>query len=211
MQLQLDSPHVDGPRTLRLDHGRGPVCLFLDGAFYRDRIGLPAETEALGLRVATLTSGTPADRHRDFTCSDAYLRFLVDTVLPHLGDLAVVVGVSLSGLAVAHAALSRPDLFPRIVSQSPSAWWADEALAARVRSSGGGPVPAWFSVGDGERATDVRHPPTGMHQRTSQWDAVTRLADAWGDRATLRPFQGGHEAPGWRGELAEALTWVMRA
>lgn len=193
-----------------MDAGDGAVCLFLDGGFYRDRIGLPKALADLGLRAATLTGGTGADRHRDFACSDLYTGFILDTVLPRIdGEVSLLVGVSLSGLAVAHLALSHPGVFPRIVSQSPSAWWNQEALVQRVAEAGGGTSRAWLSVGTRERQTDVRHPPTGMHQQTSQRDSVTRLAEAWGPTATLQTFEGGHEVSGWAGELDRAVTWAM--
>ena len=207
---ELDSPHVEGTRTLEVDAGEGPVCLFLDGQFYRQHIGIPSALEELGLRAATLTSGTGEDRHRDLTCAPHYVRFIVDDVLPRIdGPVSLLVGVSLSGLAVAHLAFERPHVFPKIIAQSPSAWWNREALVQRIREAGGAPARAWISVGTREVETDVRHPPTAMHQETSQWDSVERLVQAWGSTATLEPFEGGHEVAGWKGEIGRAITWAM--
>lgn len=164
----------------------------------------------LGLRCAWLHSGDPPDRHRDLTLSEDFLRFLEREVLPRLGAIDVVVGLSLSGLAAAHASFRRPHLFPRAVCQSPSAWFDDERLVRELRDAGGADAPAWISVGRGEVEHGVSHPPTGLFQGTSQLDACGRLAEAWGPTARFAPFDGGHDFACWSAELVEALSWVLR-
>lgn len=108
-----------------------------------------------------------------------------------------------------HLTLKRPDVFSRIVAQLPSTGWSREALVQQAEAAGGGAARAWLSVGTRETRTDLRYPPTGMHQVTSQWDSVRRLAAAWGPSATLQTFEGGHEIAGWAGEIGRAVVWVM--
>lgn len=205
----LPSRHLGAPRRIWCDEGAGPIALFLDGDFYRDRVHAMHVVADQGMRGVWVAAGTSEDRHRDLTCSAPFERFVVDELLPRLdGEVDLLVGLSLSGLMAAHLALTHPAHFGRAICQSPSAWWNDEALAARASAGGGGHARVWISVGAQETATDVRHPPTGLHQRTSQVDSCRRLAEAWGSRARLEVFEGGHDPACWRAELPAAMAWA---
>ena len=191
--------------------GEGPLCLFMDGEYYLDHVGARAAVEALGLSAAWVSYDSPASRHVDYTCSERYARFVTQELLPWLGEeIRVVAGLSLSGLAAAHLALEHPGRFPRAICQSPSAWWSEERLAEAVRARGGGPVPAWISVGDQEIESDLRHPPSDMYQGATQVDSCRRLAEAWGPSARFSIFEGGHDPACWARELPEALRWALR-
>ena len=107
--------------------GRGPTCLFLDGELYLERVGAAELMAPFGLNCAWVSYGTPEDRQRDYVCSAAFGRFITEELLPWLDEeILLIVGLSLSGLAAAHLGLRFPASFPRVIAQSPSAWWNDE-------------------------------------------------------------------------------------
>lgn len=209
----LRSAVLGADRTVWRRRGTAGLCVFLDGEYYRDGVDAAEAADAVepDLDLVLVAAGSGADRHRDLACSPAFSSFLADELLPWAGAEAprALVGLSLSGLQAAWMAHEHPERFGRVVAQSPSAWWSDEWLVARVVERGGCSARAWISVGARETATDVRHAPTGMHQVTSQVASCTRLAEAWGPTARLAVFDGGHTLEPWRAELAEALAWVL--
>lgn len=214
------------PRTLHA-HGLGggarQCCLILDGDLYRDRVGAPAIVHHLLESAAIpptafvyLSAGDGAARHRDFTCSDTFTDFLqhhvIEGIKEQVGpfDRFYLCGLSLSGLAAAYAVHRLPKIFSGCIAQSPSAWWNNEWLTAAIDSAANGRF--WLSVGDQERQTDVRHPPTGLHQAVSQWDSVHRLSarlQSAGADVHLKTFTGGHDPACWANELPAALSWLL--
>jgi enterochelin esterase family protein len=152
-------------------------------------------------------------RHRDFAFDADFSAQLVNPMLLWLertlgGPRAYyLAGLSLSGLATAFTLWKHPGVFAGGLCQSPSAWWNDEWLAAAIAREPA-PLPrCWFSVGNQETQTDLRHPPTDMHQRTSQLDSVRRLAAAFGQ--PCHEYEGGHDPACWQAELPEALAWLF--
>jgi enterochelin esterase family protein len=159
-------------------------------------------------------------RHRDFVCSDDYSKFLIEELMPELRgqnllgeEPPILVGLSLSGLAALHAGCYNPDVFSGILAQSPSAWWNDEWLVRELETHPARFPRTWLSVGLQETDEDVIHPPSGMHQKTSQWASCHRLVHALQATQTvshLHEYQGGHDPACWREELNEALQWLLR-
>ncbi len=157
-----------------------------------------------------------AARHDDYVCNDRYSEFIEREVVrwarervPSIQeDGNLIGGLSLSGLAAAHIALRRPDLFSYALCQSGSFWWlADHPIefpATRSRF--------WLSVGDEETSTEVAHPPSGIFQRVSQIDGVRQVArrlELAGATVELNVYSGGHAAAPWRAELGPALRWLF--
>lgn len=199
------------------------LCAFLDGELCRDRVGAPSIVDRLrsqGLwldtRCVFVSSGDPAARHRDFVCQGFYNGFLLDELLPQLGASRPVylVGLSLSGLAAVYAGCCQPRAFAGVISQSPSAWWNDQWVvhwASEQRLEG---LRMWLSVGSRETGEDLRHEPSRMHQRSSQLEAVPRLAAAMpprGAEVRFEFFEGGHDPACWAAELPAALAWLGRS
>lgn len=178
---EFDSDHLGATRTVWRSPPAERLCVFLDGDFYLEHVAGPAALEELlpAMSCALVSGGSGADRHRDYTCSDQYAQFLSEELLPWLGvkELTVLVGLSLSGLAAADVAFRFPRVFPRAICQSPSAWYGDESLTASIASRGEHLGRLWVSVGGDETDTDVRHEPTGLHQKVSQVDACRRLSE----------------------------------
>lgn len=173
------------------------------------------------MQAVFVSSNDAVSRHADYVCSSAYATFLADAVVPWIvshrtegeRDRIIVVGLSLSGLAAAHAALTFPDRFESAICQSPSLWWNAEQFRtglAVARKSG----PAfWISVGDQETTCGVSHPPTALFQASSQMAACERSNEALieaGYSTHYRVFEGGHDPECWRNDLALALPWAVR-
>jgi enterochelin esterase family protein len=213
------SPRLETPSAL---------LVFLDAELYLERVLAVDAVRQLEERklvppVASVfvSSNGPAARHADYVCDEAYARFLVEDLLPFVTqrrptavfERVVLIGLSLSGLAAAHATLTTGS-FRAAICQSPSLWWERERFASAVPDAGSEPAAFWISVGDGETVTGVSHPPSGLSQDTSQLDACNRGADALraaGYPVALRVFHGGHDPVCWRDDLARALPWATSA
>ena len=202
------------------------LCLFLDGEFYLERIEtcdhllrLQSSGDIPPIRAVFVSHIDAAARHRDYSCNAEYTRFLVEEMLPWITrthavvtDDVLLAGLSLSGLAAAYAAIEHPEVFSRVLCQSPSAWWNDEWLSAHVRARNPSRSRFWISVGTEETEEDVHHEPTAMHQKSSQIDSCRRLAAAVRDRADavhFSTFAGGHDMTCWNLEFPEAVRWLF--
>ena len=125
----------------------------------------------------------------------------------------MLIGLSLSGLAAAHATLTT-GRFRAAVCQSPSFWWERERFASSLGAASTGAAAFWVSVGDLETESGVSHPPSGLFQGTSQLDSCKRgsaALEAAGYPVSFRVFQGGHDPMCWREDLALALPWATSA
>ena len=199
-----------------------PLCVFLDAEIYMQRIeclplieGLVDARAIPPVHCLFVSSGSALDRHTDFTCNDRFASFLAGDVVAwaqaHIEVLAngnLIAGVSLSGLAAAHAALRHPFVFSLALCQSGSFWW----LAGREMPFHPAHVKVWLSVGNEETAKDVLHPPTGLLQTVSQVDGVRSAADLFeslGASVKYREFSGAHDCAAWRHDLAPALRWLI--
>ena len=205
----------------------GRLCIFLDGEFYTERMSLAdwgertVRSGADPCSFLFVSHGNAEARQRDFTCSEDYTRFLVDELVPWgraqgIGDerLALITGLSLSGLAAAYAALISPETFEVAICQSPSAWWRDEWLQHAIQSMPRPLCRFWISVGTRETEADIEHPPTALYQGVSQRASCRRLAtrlSELGAEVRFREFDGGHELGPWEDELPEALLWGIRS
>jgi enterochelin esterase-like enzyme len=164
-------------------------------------------------------SNGPQSRHEDFVCNDRYARFVAEDILQWArnrldsirGEGNLVCGLSLSGLASAHASLRYPKVFSSALSQSGSFWWNDRRFASFARGYPDIESRHWLSVGDEEIQENVSHPPTGMHQGVSQITGVQSAVDALragGAQVRHHVYRGGHAFDPWRDELTDALQWL---
>lgn len=191
--MMLEELGSRGDRQVWIRRGSSECVLFLEAELYLERV----------LFVPPLY-GEPDRRRVDFTCNDGFADFLALELVPWLGayERVTLCGLSLSGLAAAHAALRHPSVFHRAICQSPSAWWNDEWLSRHVPA---GPGPSFYiSVGDRETAENVDHGHPDLFQVTSQADSCRRLAEdlrVEGHPVEYREFAGGHDAESWRADL----------
>lgn len=203
-------------------------CLvWLDGELYADRVQAPdaiAEVRSTGsLHPFTniyLPNVNGSGRHPNYTCNDAFAEFLAEEVPPwiekEIGNFErlFLCGLSLSGLQAIHTALRHRGVFAGVLAQSPSAWWEDERLLSTLEPADGDPTRFWLSVGTRETREDLTHPPTPLHQKSSQLDSVRRLAGGLkkaGYLLHLHEFDGGHDPAAWKEELPAALSWLLQS
>jgi enterochelin esterase-like enzyme len=211
--------------TLRPRLSPARLLVLLDGELYLEGVmaaQVVRELEDASRIPPTLSifvsNNGPASRHADYVCDEDYARFLADELLPSVfarepgisSDHVGLAGLSLSGLAAAHAALIT-GRFRVAVCQSPSFWWNQEQLVSALPEPNGSPTAFWVSVGDLETDCGISHPPSGLFQSRSQRDSCTRVAaalQAAGYPVSQRIFRGGHDPEHWREDLGLALPWA---
>ncbi|QJE96810.1 alpha/beta hydrolase [Luteolibacter luteus] len=201
--------------------------IFLDAELYLEPMEAPATLEMLQrsgeippiacLFVSRLDGEA---RHYDYTCSEAYSEFVAIDLLRWLRERSgvseesghLLAGVSLSGLQVAYTSLKHPGIFSSVLSHSGSFWWQREWLARQVPGFPRNSSRYWLSVGTKEDATDIHHPPTGLHQELDQISGVRNFADALrarGNEVHYHLYEDGHRAEPWKAELPDALRWLL--
>ena len=155
------------------------------------------------------------DRVRNLTDPDIFMPFLLEELIPFVdanwnvsADPAktILVGQSLGGLAVAHAALTAPHRFGGVVGQSSSFWWpggpsgrltGEDVLLAY---STGTPAPIRFFLEAGATERDL----------LEQNRRMRRVLEERRYDLTYREYQGGHDYACWRGGLADGLIAMLR-
>jgi enterochelin esterase family protein len=225
----ISSGFLNEPRRVWVHHdesGRAKDCvLWMDGEIYSGRVKAPALVAAAiasgalpALTCVYLPNDTQIGRHAAYTCTESFASFLALEMPRWIEREAgpferlYLCGLSLSGLQALFTALRFPGVFAGALAQSPSAWWNDERLASAQASFAPGPQRFWISVGTKELKEDLHHPPTALHQKTSQLASVRRLSRAMseaGHDVHHHEFEGGHDPARWGGELTEALGWLM--
>jgi iron(III)-enterobactin esterase len=206
---------------------RHPLAVFLDGEHYLKSMDVLSilDTEITSGRIPPMSivlvshHGNQA-RHEDYICNDRFARFVAKDIVAFArsrvdairGENNVICGVSLSGLASAHATLMFPDVFSSSLGQSGSFWWSHQRFATLASQHSTTGLRFWLSVGDKEIDENVSHPPTGMYQGVSQLVGVQSAVDALkagGAEVRHHVFNGGHEFGSWNEELGDALQWLM--
>jgi enterochelin esterase family protein len=231
-EMIIDSADADYSRSAWLVEGpetEHPLCIFLDGEHYRDSIEpLPilarlADSGLVPRMTAVFVShGGAAARHTDYVRSPSFARFIAEDVVAEVRKRApavaaeghLICGLSLSGLAAAHIALTYPSLFPAALCQSGSFWYDPDGFTRLVQELPPAKTRLYLSVGDEETDVDVSHPPTGLYQGISQIEGVDRARAALDDNGRevkFHRFRGGHDFEPWRAELGDALQWLLRS
>ena len=155
------------------DSSLGLVIAF-DGEEYLDEIPLPRMLDSLlaegripPLVAVLVADSTGAARLDDLANRAWFADFLADELLPWVRRgwrvtrdprRVIVTGSSAGGLAAAHAALRRPDVFGNVLSQSGAFWRGAEAsngppyewLTAQVARWPRADVRFWLEVGSTE-------------------------------------------------------------
>lgn len=203
------------------------ALIFLDGELYLERVRAlevlrdTRIADAISPYVAIfISNGGAAARHKDFVCCPTYASFIAEDVVdPLRHDFSsvrqfVLLGLSLSGLAAAHAATRYPNVFSSVICQSPSFWWQRGHFAAELPAVERPLSEFWISVGDQENESGISHPPSGLLQEMTQIagcaSAVAALR-AKGYPVRIRTYHGGHDPDCWREDLELALAWVFRS
>ncbi|WP_419999822.1 enterochelin esterase [Streptomyces boninensis] len=197
-----------------------PLLVLFDGEMWQPGLDLAALLDNLiaAGRIPPLAALLPeslgADtRYDELACSERFLGFLTDELLPWAAAEArlplttdpsrtVIAGQSLGGLAAAYAAYAAPHRFGAVLAQSGSFWWPNgpgaEWLTARLAEAPRLPVRFRLSAGE---------------QEWVALPACRRLRDTLAakgyDDVEYREFNGGHDYLCWRTELTDGLCALL--
>ncbi len=203
----------------------GNLVVLLDGAAYLDPIPTPTILDnltAAGLIAPTVAvmvdSSRPEQRARELTDFDGLAAFLADELVPWVQarwpvtvapGRTVIGGSSLGGLASTVVAMSRPDVFGNVLSQSGAFWWcprdrpnSDDWLEQRLSAKGADQVSCYLEVGKFE-ALGLEGDTLAANRRIRE--ALARS----GAVVHYSEFAGGHDYLCWRGSLADGLLALL--
>ncbi|WFB06236.1 enterochelin esterase [Streptomyces sp. LX-29] len=207
------------PAGHRADGGPYPVVVLLDGEMWGPVLGVGDTLDNLLADgrippTVTLLVDSMGRRHEDLSCSDAFVDWLADRLLPwaarqHAADedpeRTVIAGQSAGGLTAAFAAYRRPERFGNVLAQSGSFWWPDDEAS----ESGGEWLTGRYAAC--ERLPVRFHLEVGLQE----WMLLAqnrRLRDVLRERGydlTYEEFNGGHDYACWRGGLASGLAGLL--
>ena len=201
------------PPGFRRDGGGYPLILVLDGTPYTTTIPGPAMLDALiargGLRpIVAVFVDTSFDRAGQLSCSRSFSEMLATVIVPriresyHAGLAArdtAIAGSSLGGLASTCSALTHPEVFGNVLSQSGSFWWTPDE------------TPEWATrqVSQAPPRTVRFYQEVGAMEIPQQLDTNRRFRDALrsnGVTVDYREFNGNHHYLAWRSGFAEGLV-----
>ena len=189
-----------------------PLVVVFDGSDYLNRGLLPdivdnlvAQERIRPVAMALIDHGGTA-RGIEYGCNEATVSFVTDLVLPlarselNLVDPADapgafgVLGASAGGRMALFTALSRPDIFGHVLSQSGAFHNGshESVLFRLIRCCPMLPIKLWMDCGCYERLAGVNR------------QMVAMLAERGYD-VTYREYSGGHNYPAWRNDVWRGL------
>jgi len=203
------------------------ICILLDGEYYVERMDAPAVIHELQrsqmvppFAVAYISHVDSHTRSKESKCNDQFASFIAEELAPWVkrrcGQYAdnlptILGGLSLTGLAAAHAVLRSPNRFRGVLCQSASFWWSDQWLVNECQLHG--PVLARFRISCGSRETTeyVEHSPD-LIQQTSQVASNRAMRDVLrhnGCEVSYEEFIGGHDIASWKNDLPKSLLALL--
>lgn len=203
------------------------ICILLDGEYYVHRMEAPSliaqlqhDRQLPPLAVVYVSHIDGPTRWRETFCNEQFAQCVAEELVEWAqakfraaaNNLPVLLGgLSLTGLAAAHAGISFPGRFSGILCQSASFWWSDNWLTQTLRHSPG-PWPAFrLSCGNLETTEIVDHG-DGLIQRTSQIMSNRMMRDVLRDKRcqlSYAEFDGGHDIASWKADLPHSLLSLL--
>jgi enterochelin esterase-like enzyme len=134
-RVWLQRPSIDRPAQA--------ACILLDGEYYVERMGVPALVAELQrskaippLAVISVSHVDVQTRWFEPFCPVHFARFISEQLVPWTRDQCrssnltkiTLGGLSLTGLAAAHAALVFPGTFSGVLCQSASFWRCEQRI-----------------------------------------------------------------------------------
>lgn len=205
-----------------------PLLVLFDAGAYTSVVPTPtildnllAEGRIPPLVAVFVSNPDQETRGRELPCHPPFVRFLTDELIPwvraryRITDdprLTIVGGSSYGGLAAAHAALMRPDVFGAVLSQSGSYWWKPEMdedfewLTRQYAAAERLPVRFYLDVGllEGWVRRNDGHPGQLMSNRH-----LRTVLQGKGYPVHYAEFSGGHDYLCWRATLADGLLALL--
>jgi enterochelin esterase-like enzyme len=228
----IHSPLLGNERRVWLqvppdDQSTAGICILLDGEYYVERMDAPAVIDELQrsptvppFAVAYVSHVDHATRSKESTCNNRFARFAAEELAPWVNrqcgpsaeNLPTILGgLSLTGLAAAHAVLRSPDRFSGVLCQSAAFWWSDQRLVNEYQMHSPRTVRFRISCGSRETTEYVEHGPD-LIQRTSQVASNRAMRDVLrnnGCEVSYAEFPGGHDIASWRTDLPESLLAIL--
>jgi enterochelin esterase-like enzyme len=177
--------------------------------------------------VAIFIDNVPGMRVRELGCNPTFGEFLYSELVPWVRQSydvttdprrVVITGTSLGGLEAACAALSHPNTFGNVLSQSGSFWWVPKAnspgesdstaepdwMAKRFIESPKLPIRFYLNAGNDEldlsgKGGDILVPNRNLRD----------VLLAKGYEVHYEEFNGGHDYLSWREQIADGLIALM--
>lgn len=202
------------------------LLVVFDGDQYLDEVKLPTILDNLiaAKRISStaavlISNPSPKSRAVEHPCSDDFVRFLTDELMPLIREQSmdanrentVLVGASYGGLASSYAALKASDVFGNVLSQSGSYWWSPGGEFGKVGSG----EPNWLIrefVGADRRPVQFALQ-AGTFETASDILASNRhfrdCLRAKGYDVHYSEFVGGHGYFHWRYAIADGLIELL--
>ncbi|WP_250037852.1 alpha/beta hydrolase-fold protein [Paractinoplanes maris] len=200
-----------------------PVLVVFDGWIARTAQRIPTILDNLIAAgeipplVALFVSNYAATRDDELTPGSAMAGFVTGTLLPWArtelgagadGRANMIAGVSRGGLAAAALALSSPESFGAVISQSGSFWWPGDDPGRLIREvARRPPADIRFYLDVGIFETHPAPPgdgPTQIDVNRAMRDALR----ARGYSVSYAEYTGGHDYINWRRTFADGLIAV---
>lgn len=198
--------------------GPYPLLVVYDGADYLYRGRLPSIVDQLiaagkiqPLALALVPNAGKA-RFAEYACGDAIPMFVERRVLPlayqalslvdiqrHPGSFGVL-GASMGGMMALHTALSKPQIFGKVLCQAGAfqMYGEDFSILERVKNIPPVDLRIWLDVGKFDFLNTVNH-------RMQALFLEKKI------RVTFREINGGHNYTTWRNDLPYGLEELFPA
>jgi len=241
---RLRSARFDNERTVTVYAPPAPsvdatsLLVLLDGEWWLRVADLPSALDNLHaerLIPPTLAvfvyNATYTSRMVEMACEPRLPAMIAEELLPLIrashgveapAEHSIIGGASYGGLAAAHVAFSRPDLFGNVLSCSGSYWWGlandpdepfrwgrdgePEWLTRQYAHAERKPIRFWLDVGVLERGAIPQAP--GVDQVSANRHLRTVL-EAKGYDVTYQEARGGHDFASWRLTATAGLQTLL--
>jgi enterochelin esterase family protein len=204
------------PRGFQPAGARYPLVILMGGGPYMNFVSVPAVLDNLisQKRIPPVIAAVVGSTSVELMCSPAYADFLAKDLVPwlrknyHATDKpaeTVIGGSSLGGLASTFTAVTHPEVFGKVLSQSASYWWKPDSetegewLRRQIAAMPRKPVEFFLEVGR-------------MEAREAQLDTNRRMRDtliAKDYPVRYQEFNGNHTYIHWRGSLGDGLIVLL--
>ncbi len=201
----------DGPDYLRFAHAPEVLQKLIDGGDIPPCIAIFVTPPNLHLNKIP-------NRSTEYGLNDSYIRFFCDELVPFIHERypvkndihsRVVVGDSYGGLASTNIALSRPDMFLRVCSQSAYYSFNGNSLINRIRETDNPGILLFFHVGTYEKKVGANFIPPEEQNFTAANMLMKEVLDHQGWEYRFMLSREGHTWGNWRGHLSRAFSYLM--
>ncbi|MBS0893458.1 enterochelin esterase [Tatumella sp. JGM130] len=202
------------------DDASRPLVLLLDGQFWADQMPVAGPLHSLTTRhrlppaiYVMIDIIDRQHRTRELTCNPEFWLAIQQELLPLISqwtrwqpaaERTLVAGQSFGGLSAVYAALRWPEVFSAAISLSGSFWWPargkpDGWLTEQLNRQAFAAAPRRIYLEAGRREHIICQANSVMLGALKQQNID----------ATLKLFEGGHDALCWRGGLLDGLQAIL--